>query len=156
MTNLIKRVYVDTSVVGGRFDKEFAVLTAPFWNAVLNREITIIVSDLLERELEKSPQHVREFFASLPESIKEHVAETEESDILADKYITEKVVGRTSLDDCKHIAIATITKADCLVSWNFKHIVNIARIRGYNGVNMLLGYPQLEIRTPCEVINDET
>ena len=61
----------------------------------------------------------------------------------------------TSLDDCKHIALATIAHADALVSWNFTHIVNLDLIKGYNGVNMMLGYSQLEIRTPEEVANAE-
>jgi len=58
------------------------------------------------------------------------------------------------LDDCRHIAIATINKVDVLVSWNFKHIVNLVRIQGYNSVNMKMGYKILEIRTPKELIND--
>jgi len=38
-----------------------------------------------------------------------------------------------------------------LVSWNFKHIVNLERIRGYNGINILLGHKPIEIRTPQEI-----
>ena len=64
---------------------------------------------------------------------------------LATKYIEEKVVGQTSFDDCIHIATATIRKADILTSWNFKHIVNIYRIRGYNSINLRMNNPSLEI-----------
>ena len=71
---------------------------------------------------------------------------------LADLYVAEKVVGATSLADCQHIAVATVHKVDVLVSWNFKHIVNLKRIRGYNSVNLRNGYPMLEIRTPLEVL----
>ena len=70
--------------------------------------------------------------------------------------ISEKVVGQTSFDDCHHIAIATISKVDILVSWNFKHIVNVFRIRGYNSVNLKLGYSQIEIRSPQDIIEYET
>ncbi len=150
----IKRVYVDTSVVGGLFDKEFDWQTEPFWNAVRNGELTVVVSDLLERELKGAPEHVLDFFRLLPEAQIERIITTDESDYLAAQYIAENVVGKSSLDDCKHIAMATIAKADVLVSWNFKHVVNVSRIRGYNSVNMKLGYPQIEIRTPYEVIND--
>ncbi len=69
---------------------------------------------------------------------------------LATEYVTEKVVGKTSFADCLHIAIATINHADFLVSWNFKHIVNVQRIRGYNSINIKKGYQQLEIRSPRE------
>ena len=72
---------------------------------------------------------------------------------MADKYITEKVVGKTSLEDCRHIALATIYRVDTLASWNFKHIVNLDRIKGYNSVNLRLGYPTIEIRTPQELVN---
>lgn len=74
---------------------------------------------------------------------------------LGQTYIAEKVVGPTSLDDCLHIATATLNKVDILVSWNFKHIVNIHRIRGYNSVNLRLGYGTLEIRSPKDLVGYE-
>ena len=33
-----------------------------------------------------------------------------------------------------------------LASWNFKHIVNLERIRGYNSINFREGYQMTEIR----------
>jgi hypothetical protein len=63
------------------------------------------------------------------------------------------VVGKTSYDDCCHIALATIHRVDVLASCNFKHIVNLARIRGYNGVNLKNAYTTIEIRTPKELID---
>ena len=74
---------------------------------------------------------------------------------LAQTYVDEKVLGKTSLDDCIHIAVATLSKVDILVSWNFKHIVNVYRIRGYNSVNLRLGYSTLEIRSPKEIVGNE-
>jgi predicted nucleic acid-binding protein len=150
------RIYVETSVVGGKFDPEFERQSKPFWDAVANGKIYVVLSDLLEAELDGSPAHVREFYRQLPESQIERVVSTEESDKLATRYIVEGVVGKSSLADCKHIALATLAHADALVSWNYKHMVNIRRIHGYNDVNVKLGYPQIEIRTPNEVINDET
>jgi predicted nucleic acid-binding protein len=154
--NKKKRIYVDTSIVGAIADEETRrQQTKPFWDAVQRGEIVIIVSDVLKNEVDRAPKIVREFFASISESQTEPVNSTEESNTLATQYITENVVGKSSLDDCKHIAMATLAHADVLVSWNFKHIVNVDRIRGYNGVNMKLGYPCIEIRTPYEVIHDE-
>ncbi len=57
--------------------------------------------------------------------------------------------------DAQHIAIATVARVDVLVSWNFKHIVNLSRIHGYNSVNLRQGYSMIEIRTPREVMSDE-
>lgn len=70
-------------------------------------------------------------------------------------YIDEKIVGKSSLLDCQHIATATLNHADVLVSWNFKHIVNLMRIKGYNSINLREGYQTLEIRTPKEIFKDE-
>lgn len=47
-------------------------------------------------------------------------------------------------------------KVDILVSWNFKHIVNLNRIRLYNATNLKYGYQILEIRTPREILNEVT
>ena len=80
---------------------------------------------------------------------------TEESVSLAEMYINENVVGKTSIEDCRHIALATINKVDVLASWNFKHIVNLDRIRGYNSVNLRHGYSMIEIRSPKDLVNYE-
>ncbi|GHU65338.1 hypothetical protein FACS1894123_11180 [Bacteroidia bacterium] len=77
---------------------------------------------------------------------------TQEATDLANSYIAEKVIGQTCLEDCQHIAIATLNKVDVLASWNFKHIVNLMRIKGYNAVNMKLGYATLEIRNPKDLM----
>jgi hypothetical protein len=60
---------------------------------------------------------------------------------------------KTSLEDCRHIAMATIHKVDVLASWNFKHIVNLDRIKGYNSLNLRLGYSMIEIRSPKDLVN---
>jgi len=85
----------------------------------------------------------------------EFIEFTEEASDLAETYLQEGVVLPKSRVDAQHIATATIIRVDVLVSWNFKHIVNLERIHGYNSVNLRLGYPILEIRTPSEVLNYE-
>ena len=145
------RIYLDTSVIGGVFATFFAADTKPMFDHVINKKATIIVSTLLEAELLRAPIHVRNYLKTIPKSQIERVELTDEALKLADTYISEKVVGKTSLIDCQHIAIATICKADVLASWNFKHIVNLERIRGYNSINLRHGYPLLEIRSPKEI-----
>ena len=80
---------------------------------------------------------------------------TDEALQLARNYIDQNVVGKTSFDDCVHIALASINRVDILVSWNFKHIVNVYRIRGYNSVNLRSGYQTLEISSPKDIIQYE-
>ena len=155
MLGRVKRVYVDTSVIYGALSQRFVRETKPFWDAVIDGKIRVILSDVLEQEINRSPSHVRKFYHELPKTQVERIVSTEESNRLAAQYVAENVVGKSSLDDCRHIAMATLVHADVLVSWNFKHIVNIDRIHGYNSVNMKLGYPQINIRTPYEVIYDD-
>ena len=57
-------------------------------------------------------------------------------------------------DDAVHIAMSTVNKIDVLVSWNFKHIVNLNRIHLFNSVNIKEGYNLLEIRSPMELLNE--
>ena len=148
-------LYVDTSVIGGYFDVEFAAATQSLFDNLADSSYSIMYSTVLEEELKRAPQIVREFLDTIPDSLKTKVELTEEAVQLADTYIAENVVGKTSREDCFHIALATINKADILVSWNFKHIVNVFRIRGYNAVNIKLGYSQIDIRSPKDIITYE-
>jgi predicted nucleic acid-binding protein len=150
---MIKRVYIDTSVFGGYFDPEFNEPTKKFFKALIAQNISILVSDILELEIYNAPDRIVELYESLKNH--ERVELTEEARQLAELYISEKVVGRTSMADCQHIALATINKADVLASWNFKHMVNLERIRGYNSINFREGYQMTEIRTPMEIFRDE-
>ena len=125
-----QRFYFDTSVFGGLFDLEFEEETALLFEKVTLGQIKCIYSNLTEAELTDAPERVRIFFENLQDKFKEKVMVTPEALKLAQTYVNEKVVGETSLDDCIHIATATLNKVDMLVSWNFKHIVNVYRIRG--------------------------
>ncbi|GHV68875.1 hypothetical protein FACS1894199_16780 [Bacteroidia bacterium] len=147
-----QRFYFDTSVFGGVYDAEFDVVSLQLFEKVKSGEIVCIYSDLTVGELENAPQRVRNFMNTLPKENLEFVVISDESLALARQYTAERVVGETSFDDCVHIALATIHKADILVSWNFKHIVNIYRIRGYNSINIRQGYVALEIRSPKDII----
>jgi predicted nucleic acid-binding protein len=150
-----QRIYIDTSVVGGYFDIEFSKDTVPFFQRAKDNEVILILSDLLEAELLLAPQFVKDLLKEIPKKSIEYIRLSPEAILLADKYIEAKVVGKTSRSDCQHIAIATICNADVLVSWNFKHIVNLDKIRGYNGINYQNGYKMIEIRTPKELENYE-
>ena len=150
---MIQRIYIDTSVVGGYFDEEFKEPTLRLFNRLAKGEIKFVISDLLELELINAPKQVNELLLQYPSDRFERIELTEEVVNLADNYILEKVVGRTSLEDCRHIALATINRVDVLASWNFKHIVNLERIKGYNSVNLRLGYQTIEIRTPKELVS---
>lgn len=150
-----QRIYIDTSVVGGYFDEEFCDATQGLFKRFENNEIIFVVSDLLDLELTAAPKDVRELLQKYSPDKFERILLTEEAVKLAETYIFEKVVGQTCLEDCRHIALATINRVDVLASWNFKHIVNLDRIKGYNSVNYKLGYPMIEIRSPKDLLHYE-
>ncbi len=151
---MAQRFYLDTSVFGGLFDIEFEEETTLLFEKITLGQIKCVYSNLTESELTNAPERVRNFFQNLPTKFKEKILVTPEALRLAQTYVDEKVVGETSLDDCIHIATATLNKVDMLVSWNFKHIVNIYRIRVYNSINLRLGYGALEIHSPKEIVNN--
>jgi predicted nucleic acid-binding protein len=150
-----QKLYVDTSVFGGNFDIEFAEYTIPLFERLRNGEFITLFSTVTQDELENAPKNVKELVNNLKTENTEFLDTTDEVVELASEYITEKVVGKTSYVDCLHIALATINKADYLISWNFKHIVNVERIRGYNAINIKNGYKQLEIRSPRDFVKYE-
>jgi len=149
---MIQRIYIDTSVVGGFFDEEFKDATIRLFQRLQSKEVKFVVSDLLDLELINAPKQVKELLFKYPVDFFERVELNAEAVRLADTYIDEKVVGKTSIEDCRHIAMATIHKVDVLASWNFKHIVNLDRIKGYNSVNLRFGYSMIEIRSPKDLV----
>lgn len=149
------RVYVDTSVIGGCLDEEFRK-----WSLRLIAEFaagrkTAVISDITRGEIEDAPDSVKGVFADLLRSRWEAVSLSDESKALANAYVRDGVVGLDCLADALHIAAATWARVDVLVSWNFKHIVNLRRIHLYNAVNLKEGYGMIDIRTPREVLDEE-
>ncbi len=149
------RLYLDTSVFGGFFDDEFSEHTIPLFERISKGEFILIYSTITQEELRNAPNQVKTLVTNLKTEFTEYMELHSEAVELATSYIQENVVGKTSFTDCLHIALATLSNADYLVSWNFKHIVNIQRIKGYNSVNRMKGYAQLEIRSPLEFENYE-
>jgi predicted nucleic acid-binding protein len=142
-------------VFGGVFDKEFSESSIQLFEQVKRGEVVCLYSEVVDEELMNAPEAVRAFAMSLPKHCVEKHIITPEIESLAEKYISEKIVGRNNYEDCKHIAHATIHQADVLVSWNFKHIVNANRISGYNSVNLSHGFSPITIRSPKQIIEDE-
>jgi hypothetical protein len=147
------KVYADTSTIGGCFDEEFKEWSNQLFSEYLNNTNKIMLSDLTIQELEFAREEVKYKINELPQSAIVSVGVNDEVIKLAETYIIEGALTNKSYNDALHIALATIFNADVLASWNFKHIVNINRIRLYNSINLKLGYKMIEIRTPREILN---
>ncbi|MBS4028890.1 MAG: hypothetical protein KGZ58_09645 [Ignavibacteriales bacterium] len=149
-----KRIYIDTSVIGGCYDKEFDEWSNQLVVEFIRGIKIAVVSDVMLEELEDAPENVQKRYREIPSENKESIILDDEARALANVYLKEKIVTINSLQDTRHIALATVNKVDVLVSWNFKHIVNYNKIRLYNSVNLKLGYPMIEIRTPREILDE--
>jgi len=154
MTHVL-RVYIDTSVIGGYLDKEFKDASKKLIDRFKKGELMAIISEITKLELKNAPIEVQKILDKIPNKNREYVELTEEATELSKKYLSEGVLSKSKLVDAQHIAIATISNVDLIVSWNFKHIVNIDRIRGFNAVNLKMGYSIIDIRSPWEVISYE-
>ncbi|MGA1819469.1 MAG: PIN domain protein [Thermoplasmatota archaeon] len=149
------RTYVDTSVIGGCFDKEFSEPSLRLFEEFKKGKKIAVISDLTIKELEEAPPKIKNSYKEIADKWIEFVTLSDDAIGLAGEYMAEGVLGKGSLADAQHIAIGTINRVDLLVSWNFKHVVNYKRIRYYNAINLKMGYQMIEIRTPMEVLDDQ-
>ena len=150
------RLYLDTSVVGVMFDLEPAdrkEKTEIFFESAKSRGDNLFISDVVLDEIARAPEHLRFSLIRIVNELRPLVLpESRETLALADAYVTSRVVPTSSRDDARHVAIATVGGADALVSWNFKHLVNLRRRRLVHSVNVRLGYPLIELVSPEEVL----
>ncbi len=146
------RIYLDTSVFGGCFDVEFAVVSLAVFELVRSGSYSAVMSEIVLEELADAPRQVSEMVLSLPEDGLELISITEEIIQLRNDYLTAGILGPKWIDDLTHVAAATIARVDAIVSWNFKHIVRLDKMKAYNQVNLLNGYGILTIISPREAI----
>ena len=145
------RIYIENSVIGGYFDKEFKIPTGKLFDLFKKGVYKAVISAHTVTELDGAPDDVKTNLQTI--DFEKHEV-SEEMLALSQKYMAEKIIGKKFQGDALHIAIATVLGVDALVSWNFKHIVNLNKIRLFNSVNLHEGYAILDIRTPLEVIGD--
>ena len=146
------RIYIDTSVIGGCFDSEFAEWSNKLIKEFVRGKKIALISDQTLQELDKAPIQVKRLIEIIPTNHIIMVELDKEAKELAMKYIQEDAIARKHIIDAQHIAMATILHVDFLASWNFKEKVNVYKIRQYNAVNLKCGYSMIDIRTPKELI----
>ena len=99
---------------------------------------------------------MQKMFHLTPRISTELIRVDEEAVSLVQGYVERSVLGQRFMNDMLHIALASIAEVDVLVSWNFKHIVRLDKIRLFNAVNIEQGYKPLTIYSPREVISHAT
>lgn len=145
------RIYLDTSVIGGCFDAEFAP-----WSNGLMQDFRLghfkpVLSEVVATEVRPAPEPVRTQYAEVLNLGAEFLTISDEALDLLAVYEERGILPSQFRTDMLHIALATVADVDILVSWNFKHIVRFEKIRLFNAVNIELGYKPLEIYSPREV-----
>lgn len=149
-------IYTDASAIGGCEDLEFAQQSLALWRQFERGECLLLISEHTLRELIGAPEAVKKWLTTVPDEYRIVITDNKEADELAEAYLAGGIVGPGSRSDALHVALATVAGADVIVSWNFRHIVNLGKIRQFNAANLTSGYRQIEIRTPKEVsINEE-
>ena len=148
-------IYIDSSVIGGCEDPEFAENSLALWRLFIRGDFVQVISEHTLREIQAAPDEVRARILEVPKENQIVLADSAEAHDLAEAYLAHGIVGPGSRSDALHVALATIGRVDVMVSWNFKHIVNLNRIRLFNAVNLEQGYGLVEIRTPKEVLYEE-
>ena len=150
------KFYVDTSIFGGVFDEKFKEDTIAFFKYIEASNAAIIYSNITIKELGKAPKQVKELVQALEETEAINISRinmNNEAEVLAKNYIEEGALTKKCEEDARHIALASIYGGiNALVSWNFKHMVNFIRIQQYNYINLKLGYKNIDIRSPKEII----
>ena len=150
-----QRIYIDNSVFGGYHDREFQTETRRFFQRIANGDFRVFISAVTRLELLPAPQRIKAVVSLVPPDDLVELTFSREARDLANKYIAQKILGPASLNDAYHIAIATANRLDVVVSWNFKHIVNYDKIRLFNAVNLMSGFPSIDIRSPLEMIKHD-
>ena len=148
-------IYADASAVGGCEDPEFASDSLALWERFVKGSHTLVLSAHTLRELQGAPEAVRNHVTRVPEPNILVLPDSDDAFDLAQGYLVRGIVGPGSRADALHVALASVGRVDVLVSWNFRHIVNLGRIRLFQSVNLEHGYGLIEIRTPREVLDYE-
>lgn len=148
-------IYIDTSVLGGCADVEFAEDSLQLMELARCGKIVLLISDVVVQELADAPPSIAKLLGGLPEASVEAVALSDDVLRLRDAYLAAGIVGPKWTDDATHVAAATVAQADAIVSWNFKHIVRLDKIKAYNEINQTMGFGAMTIITPKEVRYDD-
>lgn len=150
------KIYLDTSVISYLAQPDVPEKmsnTIKLWEMFREEKYDLYLSTVTLQEIDDCPEPKRSILYQYLSEIKYTIIDVNKnvSDI-ARQLIDMKILPPKSYDDCQHIAAAVETGCDCIVSWNFKHIVNIKTIRGVRAITNLKGYKPIEILNPSVLL----
>lgn len=152
------KVYLDTTIINfAIYDKssEKKDLTLKLIEDIKSGKYEAFISDVVLLEINAAPEDIALKLRDIVKEISpEELDLDEEARDLADKYIEEGITPEKYRDDALHIAIASANDLDVIISWNFQHIVKLKTKREVLGVNALMGYKEIDIYSPLEVVDN--
>lgn len=153
------KVYLDTSVIShlAQTDApEKMADTQKLWKMFINNVFDVCLSTVTLQEIDDCSEPKRSVLWRYLNQIQYETYDvTDEALDIVDQIISMRVLTNKSYDDCRHIGIAVSSNCDCIISWNFKHIVNIKTIRGVRTIAGINGYRPIEICSPSTLLNWE-
>ncbi len=153
------KVYLDTSVISHLLQEdvpEKMADTRKLWEMFKNKKYEVYLSTIVLKEIQKCPEPKKTQLIDYLNEIEFTTLDiTEDVTAVAYKIIELGILTQKSFDDCQHIGAALIHECDCIISWNFKHIVNVKTIRGVRAITNLEGYKMIEIWNPSVLLESE-
>lgn len=153
------KLYFDTSVFNFVFaddapDKK--TITLKLIEDVKTSKYDVYISTVVLREIREAQQEKAEKLMSLINNVQPFELEFDsECYELAYEYIKREIIPIKYEDDAFHIAVASVNDLDAIISWNFKHIVKLKTKKEVSGINLLMGYKEIEIYSPMEVVDND-
>jgi len=148
------KIYLDTSVPSAYYDesnKNRCEITKKWWDEKLFQENEVYISEIALMEISRTKNEVlRNKLKTLVKAAQRLVV-VEGTIELAKAYIKQGIIPKDYYDDALHISLAAISGMDVIVSWNFKHMVNLATRRQVRAINILNGYNEIDIVSPEEL-----
>lgn len=153
------KVYLDTSVISHLEQEdvpEKMEQTRKVWDILQTGRYEIVISDLVLAEINECKEPKRTLLKEYLSQINyERVEITEETEEIANEIINEKILNSKSFDDCLHIASAILNDCNIIVSWNFKHMVNVDTINGVRRITFAKRYNNMDIYAPYVLLNEK-
>ena len=153
------KVYLDTSVISYLYQldaPERMEDTLEVWEMFRNKKYDVYISNIVLNEISGCNEEKLNILLEYLNEIEYTVVETDENTVeLAEKFIDFGILRQKSFDDCQHIAAAILAGCDIIISWNFKHIVNVKTVRGVKVITTLEGYKDLMIYPPSVLLESE-
>ncbi|MFP4058706.1 MAG: type II toxin-antitoxin system VapC family toxin [Candidatus Brocadiia bacterium] len=154
-----ERVYVETTIFSFYHDERTSpeVLAMRHWTREWwdhhSQRYELITSAAVLAELERGTLPHRDRALTMAAGLPAVPIEPQIPEIVS-VYIEHKVMPADPVGDALHLALASVHKADYLVTWNCRHLANANKFAHIRRTNALLRLAVPELVTPLELTGE--